>query len=166
MRRRRREVRTFGKESPSGVYPEGKSFFVQKTLDSDSLDSLWTLLKEQPETTTVRFESYGGVINDVGQTETAFVHRRGRLSNAVLNFEPTSPNSNGNRLGMKWIHQFFELGKSIFGQRETYQNYVDAQIPDYLQRYYGGNLRRLIQIKQKYDPENYFNQTQSIPTRI
>ena len=46
----------------------------------------------------------------------------------------------------------------------SYSNSVDYDIgDDYLQQYYGDNLRKLVMIKNKYDPGNVFNWRQSIP---
>lgn len=46
-----------------------------------------------------------------------------------------------------------------------YSNDVDYDLgSSYLQAYYGDHVPRLIQIKDKYDPNNIFHWTQSIPT--
>jgi len=46
----------------------------------------------------------------------------------------------------------------------AYINYVDTTLgPDWAEQYYGGNLPRLMEIKKKYDPRNFFNFPQSIP---
>lgn len=46
-----------------------------------------------------------------------------------------------------------------------YANFVDYDLGDeYLHRYYGDHVDRLITIKQKYDPYNLFHWHQSIPT--
>jgi len=41
---------------------------------------------------------------------------------------------------------FFTTGIPIYHHNETYQNYVDGQLVDYLERYYGHNINRLIQV--------------------
>lgn len=46
----------------------------------------------------------------------------------------------------------------------SYSNDVDYDLgKNYLNSYYGNNVNRLIQIKNKYDPNNFFHSTQSIP---
>ncbi len=46
----------------------------------------------------------------------------------------------------------------------AYVNYSDRDLGNYLEEYYGPNLKRLVQVKQAYDPDNVFNFPQSIPT--
>ena len=45
----------------------------------------------------------------------------------------------------------------------SYVNVPDLNIKNYGQEYYGYNFSRLQKIKGKYDPNNVFNFTQSIP---
>jgi len=45
----------------------------------------------------------------------------------------------------------------------SYVNYIDADLQDYAQSYYKGNLPRLQAIKQQLDPDNFFHFAQSIP---
>jgi len=65
---------------------------------------------------------------------------------------------------MAWAEQFrAALAPYTSG---AYVNYVDSTLQDYLHAYYGGNLERLVRVKQQYDPENFFAFPQGIPPRL
>jgi hypothetical protein len=44
-------------------------------------------------------------------------------------------------------------------------NITDYDLLDYMDKYYGSNKGKLIDIKNKYDPLNFFNYPQSIPLK-
>ena len=47
---------------------------------------------------------------------------------------------------------------------EAYQNYLDPDISNWQQAYYGANYARLVQVKAAYDPRGVFEPAQGIPT--
>lgn len=64
---------------------------------------------------------------------------------------------------LQWLDNFYVALQPFLGQPRAYVNYIDEQLPDYLDRYFEGNLARLERVKATYDPENYFRNPQSIP---
>jgi FAD/FMN-containing dehydrogenase len=108
----------------------------------------------------VGFELAGGVINGVAPDATAFVHR---THSALVSFLATwhGPRGTTDRAEIRWAD-------SLHGEMQpywsggTYQNYPDPSLPDPLPAYYGGNLRRLREIKRDYDPDEVFRFPQGI----
>ena len=107
------------------------------------------------------FDSYGGAINAVKPTDTAFVHR-----NAVCGIEAsvaTGANEATVLRGRSWLSHFAEVC-APYVDGSAYQNYIDPVLHDWADAYYGANLPRLISVKATYDPDDVFHFAQSIPT--
>ena len=103
----------------------------------------------------------GGEMEKVAPDATAYVHRHSRFVPEIkaiwdLN-KPEDTLKN-----VQWAHSFFEsmadAGKAV----GAYVNYIDPLQHDWPKMYYGDNYKRLLQIKQKVDPHNYFNFQQGI----
>jgi len=160
-----------GKINRNSMVPvsyQSKSFYAPKRLGPDQLRRYGEVFKSMPTiNVTFGYESYGGAINDLAVNETGFVHRGSTLYLATLSYvNPNPNNSTQNVIADRKIQEYFDSTKSIFNHTESYQNYVDPELTNYLYRYFGTNLQRLIQVKRKYDPENFFHVEQSIPTRM
>jgi FAD/FMN-containing dehydrogenase len=108
------------------------------------------------------FDSYGGAINAVKPTDTAFVHR-----NAVCGIEAsvaTGASASSVAQGRTWLSHFAAVcAPDVDGS--AYQNYIDPTLSDWQSAYYGENFDRLVSVKATYDPDDVFRFAQSIPTQ-
>jgi FAD/FMN-containing dehydrogenase len=103
----------------------------------------------------------GGNVNRVGAEETAFGERSAPFM-VTVDGNWTDPNENAENIG--WVRdRFSEL--SEFGTGSTYLNFTghagestDVGVDDA----YGRNLKRLGEIKAKYDPDNFFRRNNNI----
>lgn len=105
----------------------------------------------------------GGAIADLSRTDTAFVHRDQLMTiNVLCDIEdPTYADANGKAAGQGFVDAGFDaLDPESSG--ETYQNFIDPELPDWRSSYYAENYSRLAWIKSKYDPYNAFSFQQSI----
>jgi FAD/FMN-containing dehydrogenase len=106
------------------------------------------------------FDAYGGAINAVNPSDTAFVHR-----NAVAGIQAsvsTGASASAVTQGRSWLAHFAgETAPYVDGS--AYQNYIDPTLGDWANAYYGANLDRLVSVKGKYDPDDAFHFAQSIP---
>jgi FAD/FMN-containing dehydrogenase len=106
---------------------------------------------QQPGSGALLFDSYGGAINRVAPTATAFVHRNTLFCIQYLTY-------NG---GAGWLGQTHAAMRNyVSGQ--AYQNYIDRDLPKWQQAYYGRNYNRLQSIRKQVDPHHFFNFPQAI----
>ena len=102
-------------------------------------------------TTTVFFQHSGGAIGRVAPDATAFPHRRSRLNMFVVtNWSLESDGA-----------PHIAYGRRYWSQLERYSDgYYTNEVANEPQRQvdenYQGNIGRLVQVKNKYDPTNLF----------
>jgi FAD/FMN-containing dehydrogenase len=110
----------------------------------------------------VIFDSWGGAINRVAPQATAFVHRKA-IASAQYD-AAFSPGVGAAALmaARKWMDSWYASLRPYMSG-EAYQNYIDADLPDWEHAYYGANLTRLERVKAKWDPDDVFHFAQSIP---
>jgi FAD/FMN-containing dehydrogenase len=109
----------------------------------------------------IGLDAYGGAINRVAANATAFVHRNTLFSAQYsVNWSVGSPSSvvTANR---GWLNETWQA-MHPYASGAAYQNYIDPDLANWQQAYYGTNLPRLQQIKATYDPGNFFHFAQSI----
>jgi hypothetical protein len=110
----------------------------------------------------INCDAYGGAINRVGADATAFVHR-----NALFSAQYSANWTVGEAgaviaANQTWLADTWQAMRP-YVSGAAYQNYIDPDLSDWPQAYYGGNLARLQQVKAAYDPDNFFHFAQSIP---
>jgi FAD/FMN-containing dehydrogenase len=105
-----------------------------------------------PDITTL-IDAGGGAIARVGVRETAFPHRGALASFQFLrSAEPEKGGEAGARRALAVVRD--GLGPE-FGNT-GYVNYLDPELPDWAEAYYGPNLPRLRAVARKYDPRGIF----------
>jgi hypothetical protein len=106
----------------------------------------------------------GGEVTDkYGRTDTAYVHREMSTLVRPTCSWPNEQQQVGKEL-LSWTKEMVEAMASET-PNESYQNFPNRLIENWQQQYYVENLERLIQVKMKYDPDNLFNNAQSIPAK-
>ncbi len=110
----------------------------------------------------IGIDACGGAINRVAAKDTAFAHRNALFS-AQYSGSWNASDSGAADANHSWLNNTWQaLRPHASGQ--SYQNYVDPDLKDWQQAYYGENLARLQRVKSMYDPNNLFHFAQSIPT--
>ncbi|MFC0111017.1 FAD-binding oxidoreductase [Kibdelosporangium aridum] len=111
------------------------------------------LLSSVPGMLTL-LDSFGGAI---ARGDSAFPHRAGIASIQLIKWVNNGDEA-GARAAMNPVRD--ELGR-MFGE-SAYVNYIDPQMPNWANAYYGPNLSRLRSIAAKYDPGKVFRYGQSL----
>jgi FAD/FMN-containing dehydrogenase len=109
----------------------------------------------------VAFDSFGGALNRVPASATAFVHRDA-LFPAQYSTQ-WSPHAGGPGVARQhaWLREFYASMRP-YASGQCYQNYIDPELRDWRTAYYGANYARLAQVKGAYDPRQVFSFPQAI----
>lgn len=110
----------------------------------------------------IAFDAFGGALNRVPATDTAFVHR-----NALFLAQYTTEWETGARRSRvasqhAWLRAYYKSMRP-YASGQCYQNYPDPDLAGWQHAYYGRNFTRLTQVKARYDPTQVFKFPQSIP---
>jgi FAD/FMN-containing dehydrogenase len=103
-------------------------------------------------------QALGGTVTRVPPSATAYIHRQALFAFLFDSFPQYKHDEQEN---VRWVKEF--RNSMLPYSNGGYVNFSDCCIEDWLSAYYGCNFTRLMQIKQKYDPENVFHFPQSIP---
>jgi len=157
-------------QTPNGTLSRSayaaKSTFVVDPLGSTGIEAATNAVESSQQIApgigaSFLFDSYGGAINSVGPSETAFVHRDALAGVQMIASwgSGAEPNDSASWLAAAAA----DLAPYTSG---AYQNYIDPTLSDWPQAYYGDNLPRLVKVKAKVDPDDFFHFAQSIPTTL
>jgi FAD/FMN-containing dehydrogenase len=104
-------------------------------------------------------EHLGGAVGRVGDTDTAFSHRRAQHSCLVLAAWTDPAESETN---IAWARKLSEAMQPYL-EDAVYVNYLgEAEGENRVRAAYGANYERLAAIKNEYDPSNLFRSNQNI----
>jgi hexose oxidase len=184
-------VQTLNDSGPNrnGKY---KSAYMRDSFPSSQIQTIYDYLTLDPvgnaehidmSQSLLQVDSYGGQINTVAPQATAVWQRSSIFKLQYQTYwqdVESGPSTNG-EVYLRWIRDFYGAMYDAYGRipdplRDRtnnvdgcYVNYPDTDLNNYgglgkaLSLYYGGNLPRLIRAKRKWDPLNYFQNSQSIP---
>ena len=144
---------------------KGKSSFANTPLTTRAIDTMIRRIEARIATGSgsgiILLDSYGGAINRIKKDATAFVHRDALFSMQYLAYWDTSAAAEPN---LRWLRNFYAAMRPHVSPF-AYQNYIDPDLGKWGRAYYGTNLDRLIAVKSRYDPQNVFRSSQSIPVK-
>jgi FAD/FMN-containing dehydrogenase len=135
-----------------------KSEFFRRPLPVETIAALVENLTRRSapgQSREVTFLPWGGAYNRVRADATAFVHRGELfLIQHLLIIEPdASPTES--EAARDWLTRSWALVHPS-GSGGVYPNFPDSDLGDQVHAYYGENRDRLLRIKAKYDPDDFF----------
>ena len=133
-----------------------------KALDDEAIDVFAgrALDRPAPQTLVIMF-AMGGAIGDVGPEETAFPERSAPY---LVSINGQWTDETGDDANVAWVRSAFETFEP-FGTGSVYLNFTgraDEAPSDGVDSAYGRNLQRLAEVKNAYDPDNFFNLNNNI----
>ncbi|KAL0698893.1 hypothetical protein Bca4012_055015 [Brassica carinata] len=155
---------------------KSKSDYVKKPIPKKGIKKLWNVMLKFKNNVYMQWNPYGGVMDKIPSTATPFPHRKGNLFKIQYYTSWLDANTTSGSLNM--MKKLYKVAEPYVSSnpREAFLNYRDIDIGSnpsgqtnvdeaeiYGSKYFLGNLRRLMEVKAKYDPENFFKNEQSIP---
>ena len=143
---------------PHGNHNYWKSTFLRELSD----DAIGVLVEHANRATSplsgVVVEYYGGAASRVGVSETAFAQRQAQYDLAIL-AQWTDPGESQRHI--EWARG---LADSIrpFSSGTYLLNFLGDEGVDTIKATFGSNYDRLLAVKKKYDPKNFFCLNQNI----
>lgn len=152
------------KHSDTQIF-KSSSALVTQPFPPEAITLLKTRLEDYPtlsatpsQPSMIQLLGGGGAMGRVPRDDTAVWHRAAQF---VVQYDAYWTAPQDGKATLDWINAF---------RRDTtpytvgaYINYADDQLKNPLHQYYGDHLTKLSQIKQHWDPRNFFRFPQSIP---
>jgi FAD/FMN-containing dehydrogenase len=139
---------------------------VSEPLGEAGVDTLLTALRKWPGSSNpdgagIALFTWGGAVNRVPVTETAFPHRDVLFLISMDTSWSTDDPEHVRRAGLDWLTDL-HAAMGEYARDASYVNFADPDLPDAQAAYFGPNLDRLREIKHRYDPDRIFTFAQAI----
>lgn len=148
---------------PPGRYTYVKSNFI-RTLSDEAIEAMASFAGTSPSPFTFApfFEHWHGAVNRVEVTDTAFPHRC--YSHNFIAWSSWE-NPSDSEKNIQWTRDCWEAMRPFLIEG-SYVNYVSDEGDAFAQAAYGPNYERLVALKNKYDPTNFFRMNHNIRPTI
>lgn len=107
---------------------------------------------------TMHYYPIDGKVHDIKQDETAWVNRDKRWAQLIVGIDPDPANK---EKITHWCREYYDA-MIPYVDPGAYVNFMMKEGEDKVKTAYGANYDRLVQIKKRYDPDNFFHVNQNI----
>jgi FAD/FMN-containing dehydrogenase len=137
---------------PVGLHYYWKSHFLEEIPD-DAIEAAVSHFASVPSPRSlIVFQQFGGAVSRVAHSETAFRHRNAQYDNFAASIW-TDPRES--EMHEQWVREWWDM-MSPFSIGAEYVNNLGEEGEDRVRAAYGDNYERLVVLKNKYDPTNFF----------
>ncbi|HZR80910.1 MAG TPA: FAD-binding oxidoreductase [Candidatus Binatia bacterium] len=144
-----------------------KSAFFDRSIPEDGIATAIEEMERWPGSAAsspsvgLELNSWGGAINRVPASDTAFVHRDARFLAIYGSAWSQQDGDAAIAANREWL-EGFAARMDPYSSGFAYQNLIDPTLEDWQRAYYGSNHPRLTEVKQTYDPDDVFRFPQGI----
>jgi hypothetical protein len=144
-------------------FPHGRRYYTKSGyfnyLDDRTIDLLLDAVTSIPSTETqIEFAYLGGAAGQVAADETAFGDRSAPfIMNLLANWN--DPNSDAEN--MAWVRGLFSKLRPAM-KPGVYVNFMSGDEQDRVPEAYRTRWERMVAVKSKYDPKNFFRLNQNV----
>ena len=132
-----------------------------RELSDDAIDTIAAHMARIPAPACEFFlEHFHGAACRVESSQTAFAHRTPGYNFATDAIWPVAE-AQAADASVKWVHGLWSAMQPFIGGG-VYSNYLQDEGEGRVRAAYGANYERLVALKQKYDPTNFFRMNQNI----
>lgn len=159
-----------------------KSDYVKEPIPENVLEGMWEMLhEEEVGMAIIQLYPYGAKMKAIPKTEIPFPHRAGILYHIsyIVTWDKEE-NEAASERHINWTRKIYKYMTPYVSKdpRRAYLNYRDIDLGKNRQnwaatsyeeasvwgtKYYDKNFNRLVHVKTRVDPTNFFNYEQSIP---
>ncbi|CAF4971518.1 unnamed protein product [Rotaria sp. Silwood1] len=136
---------------------KAKHLFYDRPISSHNLDKFIDRLASGDGEITMIFLPWDGYLSTIPVDETAFPHRHFKFG---IQFTLYPTDEQHEKEQMNWLNQVY---LTVYNESTTYSyiNYIDRDVPNWMNVYYHTHQQRLINIQHMYDKNNrfYFEKT-------
>jgi hypothetical protein len=156
-----------GPHAPSAAEPHlvAKSEFFRRPLPSEAVAALvenFLRGRAAGQSRELDFMPWAGAYNRVPPHATAFVHRDARFQLKHAAVVDPRASTDEQQAARRWVTRSW-ASVHRWGSGRVFQNFVDPELEDWAEAYYGPNYQRLVRVKARYDPASFFHFHQSLP---
>jgi len=137
---------------PVGLHYYWKSHFLEEIAD-DAIEATVSHFASAPSPRSlIAFQQFGGAVSRVAHSETAFRHRDVQYDNFAASIW-TDPRES--EMQQQWVREWWDM-MSPCSIGAEYVNNLGEEGEERVRAAYGDNYERLVALKNKYDPTNFF----------